>query len=113
MCRKRYAEDVAELAIEIGHATLRMIDRSDDDVTKTTQPLGEQTQRDALAAARLASDHHEAPVADGEFYATAEGLHRGRHVQSLGGDLRTKRMKLQTEERKQLVIHGYLPRDDG
>jgi hypothetical protein len=40
-CRDREAKQVAELAIEVGHAALRPFDFADDDVAQGGEPLGE------------------------------------------------------------------------
>src|ERR1700678_1247265 len=83
-----------------------MIDGADDDVAERAESLSQETQRHALAASGIARDHHEAAVAHGEFDATAEGVDGGRHVQGLDRDVGSEGVKLQTEEREQLLVHG-------
>jgi hypothetical protein len=40
--REGDAEQVAELAVEVGHGTLRMRQRADGEVAHVREPLGEQ-----------------------------------------------------------------------
>jgi hypothetical protein len=94
MRRERHAEDVAELAIKVRHPALRMIDGADDDVTQPAQSFGEKAQGDALAAARLAGDHHKSAVPHGPLDAPAKGFHRGHHVERFDRDFRTEGVKL-------------------
>jgi hypothetical protein len=103
--REWHSEDVADLAIEVGDAALRMIDRADHHITQTAKALGQDAQRDGLAAPRLAGDHHEAAVADGGLDASGEAVDLRHRVHALDRDVRQERMKLQTEELQQLPIH--------
>jgi len=98
MRRKWYAEDVSDLAIEVRHAALRMVDRAHDHVPQAAKTLRHEAQRHALAGPRLARDHHEAAVAHGGLHPTREGVHLGDLVERLDRDVGTEWMKLQTIE---------------
>ena len=105
--REGDAEEIAELAVEVGHGTLRMRERADGEVAHLGEPLGEQAQHDALAGAGLAGDEREAALAHVALLdAPAEGLDLGRREQRLGGDLRGEGIPLETVQGQELLGHG-------
>lgn len=53
---ERDAEEVAELAVEVGGEALLVLELPDHDVAPATQAIGEEAQDDALAGAGLARD---------------------------------------------------------
>ena len=59
------AEEVADLAIEIGDPALGMIDGADGDVGLLAEAVGEQTQSDALSGAGVADKKDVAPLLGG------------------------------------------------
>ena len=61
---QRHGEDVAEFAVQVGQAALRMIDDAHVDVGQPGEAIGEQAQRHTFARARIAVDHREAALAD-------------------------------------------------
>jgi hypothetical protein len=61
---ERDAEEIAQLAVEVGHAALRMGQGADRDLAQAAEALGQHPERHALAGARVAGDEREAPLAD-------------------------------------------------
>jgi len=93
------AEQVAELAVKIHSAALRMFDGADDDVGQRAKSLGEKAQGHALAAAGIAGQHREAAVGDAEFDAAQVTVDGGRSEQRVGGHVGAEGMEFQTIER--------------
>ena len=104
---QRHAEEVAQLAVEVGQVALRMVEGADGDVGQARQALGEQAQRHALAGARVAVDHGEAALADLRVLdAPAEVLELGRHVERLGRQLGREGIPLQPVQGQQFLVHA-------
>lgn len=102
---ERYGEQVAELAVEVHGARLGVLDRADHDITQRLQALGQETQHDALARARVAADHDVATVGDTKLDAAQEGVDSGGHVEGFDGHIGAKRVEFQAIERLKLGIH--------
>ncbi len=96
--RQRYAEEVAELAVEVGDAALRVADHADGDVAQTGEPLGQDAQGDRLAGAGRAGDEGEAALAHLALYAEAEVLDARRDVECLRRQLGQEGIPLEAEE---------------
>ncbi len=79
------AEEVAELAVEVAAAALRVVDGSDLDVAHLPETVGEQAKCDALATAGVTRDHHEASVGECQRHASGESVDFGRWPQRLDG----------------------------
>ncbi len=67
-----HAEQVANLSIEVAAPALRMVDAPDAHVAHLPEPVGEQSQGDALSGTGLPGDHDEAAVGHGERDAASE-----------------------------------------
>jgi hypothetical protein len=103
---QRHAEQLAELAVEIPEAALRMIDGADGEIRESGEALGEQTQHHAFAGARFAVDHRKAAFADPYLLdAPQELLHARGDVEGLDGQFRGEGMPFQAVEGEQSRIH--------
>ena len=96
--RQRHAEEIAQLAVEVGHAALRTADHADGDIAQTGQPLGQDAQRHRLAGTGRAGDEGEAALAHLAFEAQAEMLDARRDEERLGGQFGQKGIPLEAEE---------------
>jgi hypothetical protein len=85
--RERHAEEVAELAIEVGHAALGMFEDADYDVAERGEPLRDQAEGGGLAGARISGEEREAAFAHQVLEAPAEVLEPRRDDQGLRRDL--------------------------
>src|SRR5665213_1198867 len=82
-------EDVAEFAIEVAQAALRMVDDADREVRQASEALSEQAHDDALAGTGVAMDQREATLAQVRLFdAPAEVLDLRGHIERLGRHLR-------------------------
>ena len=82
---QRDAEQLAQLAVEVGHVGLRSGDGADHQIRLGGEALTEQAQGDALAAAGLAGDQGEATFAhQRELDTPQEVLNLGCDPKRLG-----------------------------
>ena len=72
------AEEVPELAIEVGDAGLRAREDADHDIAQGREARGEQAQGDGFAGAGVAEDDGEAALAREVLDAPAEAARGGR-----------------------------------
>src|SRR5262249_13694564 len=96
-------EEVAELAIEVGDATLRPGHFTDHHVTQRRQLGGEQAERRALAGTDVAGDEREAAVHQEVCDPPREVLDARCLAQRLDGDVLEKRVPLETVEGGELA----------
>ncbi len=87
-----HGEQVAELAIEVHGATLRMLDGADQNIRQGAEALGEHAEGDAFAGAGIAGDHGESAVGDSELDAADEAVDGG------GGEERVGRRRAGRDE---------------
>ena len=84
-----------------------MAQYGDGQVRQTLQALGEQTQDDTLAGARIAGDEREAAFANvGLLDAPEEVFGLRREHQRFGGKLLGERIPLQAVEGEQRFVHA-------
>jgi hypothetical protein len=102
---ERHAEQVAELAIEVGDAALRMLDDADHDVAERGEPRGDDTQGGGLADTGVAADEGEAALAHQVFQPPAEVLEPGRDDKRFRRDLGRERIPLEPVELQERTIH--------
>lgn len=69
------AKEVGELAVEVEHAALWVVNGTDDDIAHATQAGGEHAERDGFSGAGIARDEREATIGEREFNASAEGIY--------------------------------------
>ena len=100
---ERDSEEVSELAIEVHGAALRMLDGAHQDIGEGAQPLGEQTQGNALAGTGVAGQHGEATVRDAQLDASDEAIDGGGGEESFVRHVGTKGVEFQSVEREQLA----------
>ena len=103
---QRHAEELAELAVEVGDARLRAAEYPDLYVALRRQPLGEHAQRHRLAQPGQPGDQGKAALADELLDAPAERLQAGADVERLDRYLGSKGIPLQAVQRQQLLVHG-------
>ncbi len=85
--RERHAEKVAQLAVEVGDAALRMADHTDGDVAQAREPVGQDAQGHRLAGAGRTGDEGEATLAHLAFETEAEVFDAWRDEERLRGQL--------------------------
>ena len=107
--RKLDAEQIAQLAVEVGEARLRPADDADLHVPLGLEPVGENAQGDGLADAGRAGDESEAALADELLGAPAEGLDAAADVQGLDGHVGSERVPLEAVEGEHLPVHEASP----
>ncbi len=100
MGREGHGEQVAELAIEVHGATLRMLDGADQNIRQGAEALGEHAEGDA-AGAGIAGDHGESAVGDSRLDAADEAVDGGGGEERVGRHVGPEGMKLETVERKE------------
>ena len=69
-----HAEEISQFSVEVDHRGLGATEESDHDVPQGAEPIGEDAQRRAFPASRLAADQGEAAFADLVFDPPAEAL---------------------------------------
>jgi hypothetical protein len=74
---KRDAEEIAELAVEIHGARLRVLDGTDDEIAHGCEAGVEQAESHAFSGAWVAGDHDVAAVGDAELDAAQERVDGG------------------------------------
>ena len=103
---QRDAEQLAELAVEIPEAALRMIDGADGEIREPGEALGEQTQHHAFAGTRFAVDHRKPAFADLRLLDTPQEVFHARgDVERLDRQFRGEGMPFQAVEGEQSRIH--------
>jgi hypothetical protein len=105
VCGERYAEHVAELAIEVGDAALRVIDTTDDDIALLAETLRDEPECDGLSRAWVTGNHDEAAVGEAELDAPAEGIDAGDCEESLVGDIGAEGVELEAVGALEFLIH--------
>jgi hypothetical protein len=78
-----------------------MLNGPDQDVGQSPEALGEQSQGDALAGARVAREHGEAAVGDPDLDASGEAVDGGGGEEGIDGDIGPERVELQAVEGEQ------------
>src|ERR1700680_4936168 len=78
---QRDIEQIAEFAVEVAEAALRVTDHGDHGVGQSSEALGQQPHDDAFPSAWLTTDEREAPFAgEGILDTPTEVLDSRRHV---------------------------------
>src|SRR5437762_9168931 len=89
-------EQIAEFAVEVSEAALRMTDHSDHGVGQSSKALGQQPHDDTFPRAWVTADEREPAFAgEGILDAPTEILDSRRHVQCLERNLRSEGTELQ------------------
>ena len=94
---ERDAEEVAELAVEVGQGALGPGEHADGDVGELVEGVGELAQGDGLAGAGIAGDQGEAAVSHQPLEAPAEGVEVGGSPQGLDRDVGGEGVPLQAQ----------------
>lgn len=102
---ERDIEDIANLAIEIGDAALRVIDDTEHDVALFLQAVGQDAEDDGFARAWAASHHGKAAIGERHLDTTTECLDGQRYAHGLDRDARAEWIEFEPEEYQHLLEH--------
>ena len=97
-----HAEELAQLAVEVGDGALWPGEHAHLDVPEAAQVAGEDSQGDRLAGAGVSGDQGEATFADQALHAPAEVLELGEAPQGLDGDVGREGVPLEPVQGEQL-----------
>ena len=100
------AEEVPELAVEVGDTGLRTSEHPDRDLGQLGESFLDDAQRDGLAVSWLSGAEGKAPVVDHGLDARHEALDARCGVESFVRDVRSERVPLEAiETEKLLSVH--------
>jgi hypothetical protein len=101
------AEELAELAIEVGHSALGPGQLPELDVGEVAEFVGEQSQGHRLAGTGLSGNESETALAHLVLDAPAEVVELGRAPEGLHRDVRGEGVPLEAVESEQRLFRWF------